>query len=329
MSERVELAGDLLARPLAAVREACSEVAASARHVTIDAAALARYASEIPLGEFGTSPTSFPTRHADVESLAAYTLCLDAINFGSGWFPKLAKAPGLSGYLTIELRLRERFERAGPFSARELRGIDARAVAELLGQTPMTSPIDELMELFARGLRDLGELVSTRTGGSFAGFVEEAGGSAAALVRNLLAMPLYRDVAQHDGITVPFLKRAQLTASDLAHALPESLGRFRDLAQLTIFADNLVPHVLRLDGVLRFDSSLVARIEAEELIPSGSAEEVEIRACAVDAVEQLIGLLRARMPRITARDLDDRLWRRGGKPEYKVRPRHRTRCPHY
>jgi len=325
----VPLSEEILARPFAAVREACAEVTASARHVEIDAGALARYGAALPLEALGSNPTTFPRLGSEVEALAAYALCLDAINFGSGWFPQLAKPPGLSGYRTIETRLRERFERTGPFTARELRGIDAREVAELLGQTPLAAPIDELMELFARGLRDLGELVATRTGGSFAGFVEEAGGSAESLVRSLLAMPLYRDVAQHDGITVPFLKRAQLTVSDLAHALPESLGRFRDLSQLTIFADNLVPHVLRLDGVLRFEPALVARIDAGELIASGSREEVEIRACAVDAVEQLVGIRRARGDSVCARDLDEWLWLRGGGAAYKARPRHRTRCPYY
>ncbi len=320
---------EVLARPFVSVRESCAEVAASARYVAIDADALARACAGLPLHELGASPTSFPSLAGDVEALVAFTLCLDAINFGSGYFPKLVKLAGHSGYRTIEARLRERFERAGAFSANELRRIDARTVAELLGQSPVAAPIDELMELFARALRDLGELVATRTGGSFAGFVEEAGGSAGALVRSLLAMPLYRDVAPYGGITAVFLKRAQLTVSDLAHALPESLGRFRDLCDLTLFADNLVPHVLRLDGVLRFEPALVERIEANELIPAGSAEEIEIRACAVDAVEQMVGILRARDRSVCARDLDDWLWRRGGEPAYKARPRHRTRCPYY
>jgi hypothetical protein len=325
----VALSEELLARPFVAVREACAEVAASARSVTIDPDAVLRYAEAIPRDELGASPTGFPELGGDVEALAAFTLCLDAINFGSGWFPHLEKRPGLSGYRTLEAALRERFEHRGAFSARELRGLDARAVAELLSQSPTAQPIAELMELFARALRDLGELVATRTAGSFAGFVEEAGGSAAALVRSLLAMPLYRDVASYDGLPVPFLKRAQLTASDLAHALPESLGRFRDLNELTIFADNLVPHVLRIDGVLAFAPELVARIEAEETIPAGSREEIEIRACAVDAVEQMVAALRARGTTTSARDLDDWLWRRGGAPAYKARPRHRTRCCYY
>ena len=324
-----ELPDELLDRPFAAVREACAEVAARARHVETDAAALECFADAVPLPELGRAATEFPRLGGDAEALAAFVLCLDALNFGSGWFPALRKRPGLSGYRTIEAQLRERFLRDGPIEARALRVFDARGAAELLGQAPVAPPLGDLMELYARALRELGETIAVRAGGSFAGFVEEAGGSAAALVRSLLAMPLWRDVARHDGQLVPFLKRAQIAVSDLAHALPDDLGRFRDLDELTLFADNLVPHVLRLDGVLRFEPALVARIEAEELIAWGSAEEVEIRACALDAVEQLAARIRARGKPVRARDLDEWLWLRGGGARYKARPRHRTRCPYY
>ncbi len=41
-------------------------------------------------------------------------------------------------------------------------------------------------------------------------------------------------------------------AADLAAAFRgQGPGRFRDLDRLTLFADNLVPHVLRREGVLR------------------------------------------------------------------------------
>ncbi len=98
-----------------------------------------------------------------------------------------------------------------------------------------------------------------------------------------------------------------------------------DIGRLTIFADNLVPHVLRLDGVLRFDEGLVARIERAELIDHGSPEEVEIRACAVHAVE----LIAAERPDACAADLDKFLWNRGQWERYKARPRHRSRCTAY
>ena len=53
-------------------------------------------------------------------------LTLDAINFGSGWFPQLRKREidgrALSGYFTIAWALTDRFRARGPWTAAELRG---------------------------------------------------------------------------------------------------------------------------------------------------------------------------------------------------------------
>ena len=70
-------------------------------------------------------------------------------------------------------------------------------------------------------------------------------------------MPFFRDTG--------FYKRAQIVPADLALA---GVAEFHDLDRLTIFADNLVPHVLRVDGVLRYDPELAARIDAGELHPA-------------------------------------------------------------
>jgi hypothetical protein len=137
-------------------------------------------------------------------------------------------------------------------------------------------------------------------------------------------------IPDYGGLRVPFYKRAQLAAADLAQALAgHPLGRFGDLAGLTLFADNLVPHVLRVEGVLGYEPGLLARIEREELIPAGSPEEIEIRACAVDAVERLVAALEGRGHPTTAHELDWLLWSRGQLTRYKGVPRHRTRTVFY
>jgi hypothetical protein len=117
-----------------------------------------------------------------------------------------------------------------------------------------------------------------------------------------------------------FWKRAQIAANDLALA---GVAEFSDLDRLTIFADNLVPHVLRVDGVLRYDPALAARIDAGELLPPGE-EEREIRGCAVHACELIAA--RVGMP---PRLVDTALWNRGQAPRYKSVPRHRTRTVFY
>jgi hypothetical protein len=149
-------------------------------------------------------------------------------------------------------------------------------------------------------------------------------------------MPYYRDVSRYEDLEVPFYKRAQLTAADLSAAFGGAgFGAFRDVASLTVFADNLVPHVLRRQGVLRYEEALGRRIDAGELLVQGTAEEVEIRALAVHAVERMLAQLRAEAPGTgppdtpTAQQLDSLLWNRGQRPEIKAHPRHRARCVYY
>jgi hypothetical protein len=143
-------------------------------------------------------------------------------------------------------------------------------------------------------------------------------------------MPLYRDVSQYAGFEVPFYKRAQLTSADLAAVFKgEGYGAFTDLDQLTIFADNLVPHVLRREGVLVYAPALADRIDAGELLEPGSPDEVEIRAAAVQAVESCISLMRNAGVKMTARQLDTALWTWGQAPAMKAHPRHRARTTNY
>jgi hypothetical protein len=315
--------------PFDRIRAACRAVAAEARFVRIVEARLEPCARTL-LAADAPRPDPAHQRRASPEATLAYVVTLDAVNFGSGWFPFLRKRPGCSGYFTVALALAERCDARGPWSAAELRGIEAAELAGVLGQDLAVPEVRELVGLFASALRDLGALLETRHAGSFAALVEAAGGRAARLLELLAEMPFYRDVASLDGREVPFYKRAQITAADLHQAFGgRGPGRFVDLDSLTIFADNLVPHVLRLEGVLAYEPALVDRIEAGELLAPGSREEVEIRACAVHAVER-VAEAAARLGAATpVWRLDEILWWRGQHPEFKARPRHRTRSVFY
>jgi hypothetical protein len=298
------------------LRDACAAVAERAQFVHVDHDAIPAYAAALPVESTAPTDKQLPTGSRETE--AAFWLTLDAINFGSGWFPTLHKRGGRSGYHTIEAGVRERFELDGPWSPTELAKIDAAAIAGALGQHPQ----HELMDLFARSLNDLGAQVRLEHGGQFADVIDRAGGSAVALATALGRWGSFVDSSTYDELTIPFLKRAQIAAADLARAGVYSPS---DLDDLTMFADNLVPHVLRLDGILEFDPSLVDRIERGALIEHRSREEVEIRACALHAVE----LIAAQRPDTTATGTDELLWNRGQQPHYKASPRHRSRCTAY
>jgi hypothetical protein len=299
------------------IREACAWVAAGATHVTIDEEALPAYAAALP-GPPQPDPND-DLIDGPAEQRAAFHLTLDAINFGSGWFPTLRKRDGRSGYWTVALGLRDRFVQHGAWSAAELREIAAAEVATTLGQ----DPDHELMALFARSLNDLGARIEDEHGGRFLGPVEQAAGSAVALAEHLAAWDCFADASTYGSRRIPFCKRAQIAASDLHHAGVADFSG--DLDRLTLFADNLVPHVLRLDGVLRFAPDLTARIEREQLLAHDSPEEVELRACAVHAVELIV---RERLD-LTAQQADHLLWCKGGGARYKAVPRPRCRCRAY
>ena len=147
-------------------------------------------------------------------------------------------------------------------------------------------------------------------------------------------MPLYRDVSPYEELAVPFYKRAQITSADLFLAFGgRGHGEFHDLADLTLFADNLIPHVLRMEGVLEYDPGLLQRIESGVLIEHDSPEEVEMRAAAVQVVERMVERLgtsvRSGERVIDARMLDHWLWYRGQSPAIKASPRHRSRTSAY
>src|SRR4051812_16428929 len=111
------------------VRAHSAAVAADARHVGIDLDRAGAIAS-------GPPPGLDPDRHyleGSREDVATYLLTLDAINFGSGWFPTLRKRPGSSGYYTVAWALADRFRSSGPFTNDELRALDAATVATVLG----------------------------------------------------------------------------------------------------------------------------------------------------------------------------------------------------
>ncbi len=300
------------------VRTTCAWVAGRSRSVQIQADAIEAYASSLPAAAEAAPPDpATELTEGDRESRAAFVICLDAINFGSGWWPTIRKRPGHSGYFTVAAGLTERFRDVGPWSAAELRQLDPPTIATVLDQDAE----HPLMADYAAALRDVGEHVETDHGGSFSAVIDAAGGSAPALVDLLAAWAAFADVSNYDGRDVPFFKRAQIAAADINRLGIATLG---GLDRLTAFADNLVPHVLRVDGVLRLDSALEQRIEAEELLKHGSPEEVELRACAVHVIELL-----AAASSLTPAEIDSALWNRGRAPRYKSLPRPRSRNTAY
>jgi hypothetical protein len=311
------------------IRQSCAEVAADARWVAIDHATIAPYAQTLARH---LAPLAHTAEHHLLgrgDDTLAFFVILDTINFGSGYAPHLSK-DGASSYFTVAKRLKQHCETHGVPTAAELARLTKEDCARIFDQDPANLHAQELMWLFALALNALGAWAIDHYGGDPLGFLRRAKRAEEA-VAALLAMLFFRDVAIHGKRQVSFLKRAQILVNDLKIAAPaHPLLGFDDFGEMTIFADNIVPFVLRADGVLRYDAWLDRRIDNGELIGAGSPEEIEMRACAVHAAE----LVRAAMARagrmVTAREIDQALWTRGQEIRGKVATRpHLTRCTYY
>ena len=100
----------------------------------------------------------------------------------------------------------------------------------------------------------------------------------------------YRDECEYKGAKVYFLKRAQILAADLHFGFAadgDKVCCFKDIAQLTMFADYRVPQVLRYLKLIVYSDDLVKELEERPHVKSGSEIECEIRACSIMAVEKL------------------------------------------
>jgi hypothetical protein len=297
------------------VRAACAWVAERARRVRINEAKIEQYAVGLRRPIEGASAEDRSIER-EPEAAAAFAICMNAINFGSGWWPTIRKRPGLSGYSTMAAGVGERFDSEGPWSGEELVAMSAADMAAVLGQDPE----HPLMEQFAAALRDVGAHLLEDHGGSYLA-IAEGTRSIPDLAATFGGWESFADVSEYEGGRVPFYKRAQLAAADLCRA---GVAEPRGVERLTAFADNLVPHVLRVDGVIDLDPALATRIEAEDLLVHGSPEEVELRACAVQAIEVL-----SAAASLSPAAIDSALWHRGRDRRYKSLPRTRSRNSAY
>lgn len=308
------------------VRSACAYVAHGAKYVRINESMLDRYALELPSYKpFNLLDTR---RHfiGDMQQTASYVLALDTINFGSG-YQVLMEHEGArfiddSIYFTLSMGLKNYYEARGALGAQEMAQITKEKILQIFSLPHEGHFCREFAALCAQSLNELGHFVLSSYDGDFLKLIEAAEGSAEKLAAILAGLESYQDIHEYHGHPILFYKRAQIAAADL-HLAFGHLKRelFGDIERLTMFADNAVPHVLRADGILEYDPELAARIDSGIEIESGSAAEIEIRACALHAVE----LIAARKPGFCAMNIDHLLWHRSVEDaRYTEKPAHRT-----
>ncbi|MCB9991898.1 MAG: hypothetical protein H6867_11125 [Rhodospirillales bacterium] len=308
-----------------AIRKAYAQVADKASHVKIRMDLIEAYANSLPDALPENTWDEEDHYKGTLADTVNYALIVDAVNFGSGYKPHLVneglKLERASIYFTVARRIKDYFVQNGPFTAEGLARITAGDVKEIFGLGADGAYSKEFAGLCAQSLRDLGNAVQREASGDFVRYVEDTAPLSADMLKRLTAMPGFNDVHNYKGIEAPFYKRAQHNITVL-NLIFNRFGKqlFSDMDQLTMFADNAVPRTLFADGILEYSEALQNEIRRGGNIPSGSEEEIEIRACAAHAVEKI-----AEIKGMKASDIDFILWHKSvEESRYKATPSHRT-----
>ncbi|BBN12232.1 hypothetical protein MPTK1_5g18340 [Marchantia polymorpha subsp. ruderalis] len=287
------------------VRASCLWVADHANYVAINAKAIEHVAEHMQ-GAVPSVEWDFEKIHFyDGGPLTAqYMLVLDAMNF-CFWpddelhYEHLAR--GLRNALVADPKA---------FDADRLQSYTGPMLRKLLNW-PRELPLEEER---ARLLREVGSVLAKNFAGSAANLVARAKKSAVDLVELVAGnFPGFRDHTVYKGQQVFIYKRAQIFVADLWGAFKgQGIGEFKDISSITMFADYVVPAVLRAWGILEYSPCLAEKVDSQENIAPGSEEEVEIRACTITAVELLREALSNRTgEEVTSVQVDWWLWSSG------------------
>lgn len=316
------------------IKEKCAFVADNNAHVRVCYDQIANYVDDLSAADImGLSAVWDTNWHyfADIEPTLSYMVALDCINFGSGYFSTLKKREGeTSGYVTVAMALKDRYVQK-PITARDFTNITAKDCADIFDQDIDQEDMLDLMGKFAGALQDMGTYIVQEYQGLFSAFIEAAEGSADRLVGQIACIAPFHDVSRYQGQNIPIYKRAQILVGDLYTAFEgQGPGKFNDIHDLTIFADNVVPHVLRYDGLLSYTDELAGRIDSGDYLLADEDAEIALRACSIHAAQKIIEEFRARGNQdIYAMHLDHWLWHRGHEVAYTGKKRHHTKTTDY
>ena len=312
------------------VLDSATHVVEKAHYVRIDSDRIRSLAGQIASEKPQIPPWDYFRHYFDgTEKTLFYLLVLDTLNFC--FWPKPGrkrwsieyKTQHLSGYNALAAALKTAFESGLPLDdPRYLASMTVHELLEVLGGEGQL----QLMEQRVEAVRELGRYLLDKWNGSPARLVQASKGSAVDLALRVgKELASFRDIALYKGRQVYFYKRAQILVADIYGAFKgRGWGEFHDMARLTAFADYKLPQVLRHLGVLVYRPELAAKVDAKQLIPQGSPEEVEIRAHTIIAVERLCHELEKIGKHIRPFELDWILWNMGQKDQYRKKPYHRT-----
>ncbi|KAK2746970.1 hypothetical protein FQN57_002542 [Myotisia sp. PD_48] len=240
------------------------------------------------------------------ESTVDFIFAMDLLNF-SFWseqtddskrFAIEYRGKRWTGYWSLVAALQRAIDEEIPITSPDFWQNESECTEDVLRHVFRSATAEEI-PLFKERiacLREAGNILYEKYQCSFTQCIEEANGSAAALVVLLAEnFPCFRDEARFDGKKVRLYKRAQILVADLwACFQGEDYGEFHDIDKITMFADYRIPQMLNQMGCLLYSPPLESHIRQLKMLSSGSVRELELRGASIWCVE----LIRREMQRL-------------------------------
>ncbi|RLU22521.1 hypothetical protein DMN91_004799 [Ooceraea biroi] len=279
---------------------------------------------------------------------ADWIFVLDTLNF-SFWTETGAKkwrVNGETGYFAFCAAIKRAIDEGKPMWDPKYYSQITQQDAEVIFRGDDDTGIP-LMQDRLTNLHEAGKVLLNKYQGTFVRLVESCGGSADKLLKLIVSeFASYRDEADYEDANckyrISIYKRAQILIGDIWACFEgRGLGKFQDIDCITMFADYRIPQVLVHFGAMRYSNLLMNKLKSDEPLKQGSREEVELRACSIEAVEQVCDevwrLIQADSgmgldpTAVNAIAIDHFLWdyRREHAEELEHIPFHKTRTIYY
>ncbi|EPY50034.1 hypothetical protein SPOG_03503 [Schizosaccharomyces cryophilus OY26] len=276
-------------------------------------------------------PSKFPLNFKSIEDEVNFVALYGLVSFGSGFRNQLHEAIGrgaqetslflmLSIYISNETGIPDanyltNIKEHDVQSWMNVPAIEEKPVQSLPGVFAVSSShLMELVKKMTFVFNSTGEILKKENFSSMGEFCLRYGNTKdpSILVNALVStFPAFHDVEQVFGVEVYLLKKAQLTAYQLSLLFPDRFGS----GGLCIFADNVIPTILCLYGVIEISKELRKKLENKVLLEK---EEITVLRASSVVVCELI----SEATKIPSPQLDQALWKLGkSTPELRNSPR--------
>lgn len=302
--------------------------------VKIDKASIKKFCSQIKPKDIinleNNLLVDFPKLKNNKEVLA-FLFVQDAINFCFWGKPKWAinyHDKTIDGFYALLASLNRAIKQGFPiFNPKYLAEIPRKDLQIILKGNVIIPLFNERL----KALRELGLVTCKKFSGDFKKIIQEGQNNVLKLLKIITSsFPSFNDFSIYSEKRVYFYKRAQLLINEIHDIFGgKGLGKFKNIDELTAFADYKIPYVLEKIGILQYSPRLIKKINDKIEISPGNPQEVEIRAGMVWAIELIKRELQKKVPYITSGNIDNYLWLLGQKKSFSNKLYHRTRTIYY